>query len=305
MKFDSHKAKASRKWKSKNGQPPPRPFRGQSEAETVSNDSQDEQDEGNGKTFSRRKLESNAFRYEEPAEDEELEEEDKEAREVEKLTNLVKQSADRKDASAYFHFSSEKDWLEGGEVTSQASAFDDLFTLDIAALETSLSALPIDIRLGIDFSEFPEILEGSGDRMPEKRIPGKEKTAFLDSWEYAHDDAVQENPSSRISNEYQTKNTNPVKESTKSVPSAKVSKDSKKPKPRSDDLSDLDDLFDAKEPATPAKNRRDTPKPEVKQPQNTSIPARTIDSKASPKPSNTTKIEESDDLDWLDDMLSK
>ncbi|KAI8843622.1 hypothetical protein BC829DRAFT_400742 [Chytridium lagenaria] len=270
MKFDPHKAKAARKWKSKNAAPQPPSSRPPQKPDDESSDEAKEVDAEGRSKWARRKLTSNAFRYEEPGDDEELEEEEKEAREAQKLANLVKQSAEKKDASSYFRFSAEKDWFEGDDST-EASAFDDLFKLDIEALETVMYNSPLTCLL-------------NGESVV--KVPMKKKDAFLDTWEYsAEDDGKGELPRQQVQtikaddiDDFLTSPTKPT------IPPPKTATPINKNIARKPAIVDDADAF-------LFNDDKDIP---------SIAPASKL--KAATGKAQTA---EKDDLDWLDDMLSK
>lgn len=86
--------------------------------------------------YSRRIIQSNASRYEEP--EDELEEEDT------KDFRVLLQAAQLQESDALsFQFSNEKEWEEGGQQTPRLD-------LDLAQLEKNLSQLPLGTRLRIE-----------------------------------------------------------------------------------------------------------------------------------------------------------
>ncbi|KAJ3107139.1 hypothetical protein HDU97_004832 [Phlyctochytrium planicorne] len=315
MKVDKHQAKASRKWKQKHGMPTGGPSQPRSHRGEASDDVDDEEieddDDAPRRSFGKRKITSNASRYDEP-EEEPLEEEEKDAQEIERLQHLLRSGDEQKDAATYFHFSAEKEWVEDDEDGKAASSFDDLFALDIDDLTAAIAKLPVDVRLGIDFSEFPEIIVNMvkivlGTQKP-VTIKPKNKSAYLDSWEYSKDSeektqpVLKENPvkaptqtaapAKLVTKPERERQQGPSSKAAKSTsdavplsvpyPSKPVAAKQSKPAGK----ADLDDmLFEGNEKSASSKPKGGAPP---------SQPKKTI-----------AKTSEKDELDWLDDILSK
>ncbi|KAJ3186537.1 hypothetical protein HDU85_007357 [Gaertneriomyces sp. JEL0708] len=176
MRPDAHKEKATRRWKAKNGitasSHAPRgavvtsapatktASKSQPEAVPVSQPSTaqppDESTEKPKSQFSRRKIESNAYRYYEPSPEEILAEDAGIDKETEELRALIKEADEAYDPNLYFRFKEEREW---DNVMDESMAKADerdrlLLQIDFATLEASLRQLPLHERLGIDEREL-------------------------------------------------------------------------------------------------------------------------------------------------------
>ncbi|KAJ3028565.1 hypothetical protein HDV00_010176, partial [Rhizophlyctis rosea] len=178
MRPDAHKSKATRKWKAKHGVAPtprsshppqshrpvraesaaiaPAPATGPSRAQhSKAEDLPEDEDERleaqrQRAKFSRRKLESNAYRYAEPTAEGELADDAAVDRETEDLMELIKNADEDYDPSVYFQFKSEKQWTESDAVDENDDIHRHLLEIDFADLESALSGLPLHVRLGVE-----------------------------------------------------------------------------------------------------------------------------------------------------------
>ncbi|KAI9014709.1 hypothetical protein BC832DRAFT_589208 [Gaertneriomyces semiglobifer] len=174
MRPDAHKEKATRRWKAKNGitasSHAPKgagapasaagtASKSEPEASPVSQPNTAQPDESTEKPksqFSRRKIESNAYRYYEPSPEEVLAEDAGIDKETEELRALIKEADEAYDPKLYFRFKEEREWDNVmDESMSKADERDRmLLQLDFATLEASLRQLPLHERLGIDEREL-------------------------------------------------------------------------------------------------------------------------------------------------------
>ncbi|KAJ3046360.1 hypothetical protein HK097_000939 [Rhizophlyctis rosea] len=170
MRPDPHKTKATKRWKAKQGIPnPPRPTTSSSSSRSthpesnsttpqtqptkpdLTPDDEEERLEAQRERakFSRRKLESNGYRYVEPTPEDELADDAAVDRETEDLMELIKNADEAYDPSVYFQFKSEKQWTTADEVDQNDDIHRHL-EINLADLESSLSTLPLHIRLGVE-----------------------------------------------------------------------------------------------------------------------------------------------------------
>ncbi|KAJ3265882.1 hypothetical protein HK104_006207 [Borealophlyctis nickersoniae] len=178
MRPDPHKAKATRKWKAKNGlpigrasggvqvqggdastrdkQPPPPDNRLPTPHVTIAPIPAEETDtEGDVRQqslkFARRKLESNAYRYHEPTAEEQLAADAELDMETEDLLGLIRSADEDYDPATYFQFKEEREWVDDTTPSAKVdNIYQKLLDLDFASLDARLAGLPLHVRLGVD-----------------------------------------------------------------------------------------------------------------------------------------------------------
>ncbi|KAI9323915.1 hypothetical protein DFJ73DRAFT_293557 [Zopfochytrium polystomum] len=176
MKFDPHRAKASRRWKARHQSEGAKntPSSTSSVDSTATHDNDLDHDSGSDsetRRFGRRKLESNAFRFvDEKIDDNDAtvsdsatmaENDSKRAdRETRNLIALIR-DAERElivDPSSYFRFKGEQDWTLDSKASLQADLLSEdvskLWALDFAGLDEALATLPLSDRFALAENEL-------------------------------------------------------------------------------------------------------------------------------------------------------
>ncbi|KAJ3182999.1 hypothetical protein HDU87_007421 [Geranomyces variabilis] len=188
MRPDAHKSKATKRWKAKHGVPAAGAPSAAAAAATskpsdnrhldggsrggpeptgpaADHSSGDELEEKPRSRYARRKVESNAFRYHEPTAEEVMAADAGIDRETEELRMLIREAEEEYDPSMYFQFKEERDWANVS--TAPADSGIDEFNrsrlqIDFAALEASLSKLPVHVRLNVSKADAVAVVKAVG-----------------------------------------------------------------------------------------------------------------------------------------------
>ncbi|KAI8922262.1 hypothetical protein DFJ77DRAFT_436592 [Powellomyces hirtus] len=175
MRPDAHKAKATKKWKAKNGVPSPAPAAPNpkhdkrqeisqqprpAEQESTTEDHEGEPPAEKPRSkYARRKVESNAYRYHELTAEEILAADAGIDRETEGLRSLIREAEEEYDPNLYFQFKEERDWAD--VATSDADT--GLDEINFKALEATLRTLPVHVRLNISKDETTAVPDPKSD----------------------------------------------------------------------------------------------------------------------------------------------
>ncbi|KAI9136271.1 hypothetical protein BKA69DRAFT_182306 [Paraphysoderma sedebokerense] len=165
MRPDQYKQKQSRRYKAKHGirTVPKQDNRGRplNESDEIrSNESKesvlpnDDDDFKPRKSYRRRQIGSNAFRYNELEATSDQEEDESHAeRATKELLETIKNADFTSSADSYFQFRDEKDWsnIVDGESTHE------LISIDFSRLEDLLSKIPLYERLDVSKDELTEV----------------------------------------------------------------------------------------------------------------------------------------------------
>ncbi|KAJ3149299.1 hypothetical protein HDU86_007022 [Geranomyces michiganensis] len=175
MRPDAHKSKATKRWKAKHGVPTAgsassstasKPDTRHYEAASIGGNPDDNGPPAHSTIDDANEQQSNAFRYHEPTAEEILAADAGIDRETEELRLLIREAEEAEyDPSMYFQLKEERDWANDSTIIADAGTDEfnrSRLQIDFAALEGSLSRLPVHVRLNVSKADAMAVVEALG-----------------------------------------------------------------------------------------------------------------------------------------------